>query len=87
MTDDSPGAPARNAVWLGCRDVWQQLETPALCVDLGALEYNIMHLARWARGVGVALRPHAKSHECQAIARLQRASGAIGMSTATLAEA
>ena len=87
MTDGRPGGPARNAAWLGCRDAWQQLETPALCVDLGALEYNIMHLARWARGVGVALRPHAKTHKCEAIARLQRAAGAIGMSAATLAEA
>ena len=87
MNASRPAGPARNAAWLGCRDAWQHLETPALCVDLGALEYNVEHLARWARGVGVALRPHAKAHKCQAIARLQRTAGAIGMSAATLAEA
>ena len=78
---------ARNASWLGRSDAWQQIETPALCIDLSALEYNIDHLARWARGSGVAVRPHTKTHKCQAIARLQRAAGAIGMSAATLAEA
>ncbi len=77
----------RNAAWLGRSDAWHELETPALCIDLAALEYNIDHLARWARGTGIAIRPHAKTHKCQAIARLQRAAGAIGMSAATLAEA
>lgn len=77
----------RNAPWLGHGDAWQQLQTPALCIDLGALEHNIDHLARWARGAGIAIRPHVKTHKCQAIARLQRAAGAVGMSAATLAEA
>jgi len=77
----------RNAAWLGRGDAWYELETPALCVDLVALEYNVDHLARWARGAGIAVRPHVKTHKCQAIARLQRAAGAIGMSAATLAEA
>jgi 3-hydroxy-D-aspartate aldolase len=77
----------RNCAWLGRSDAWYELETPALCIDLAALEYNIDHLARWARGTGIAVRPHVKTHKCQAIARLQRAAGAIGMSAATLAEA
>lgn len=77
----------RNAGWLGRGEAWQQLETPALCIDLAALEYNLDHLARWARGTGIALRPHVKTHKCQAIARLQRSAGAIGVSAATLAEA
>jgi 3-hydroxy-D-aspartate aldolase len=80
-------ARARNAGWLGRSDAWQELETPALCIDLAALEHNLDHLARWARGAGIALRPHVKTHKCQAIARLQRAAGAIGVSSATLAEA
>jgi 3-hydroxy-D-aspartate aldolase len=77
----------RNAAWLGRSTAWQELETPALCIDLAALEANVDHLARWARGCGIAIRPHVKTHKCQAIARLQRAAGAIGMSVATLAEA
>jgi 3-hydroxy-D-aspartate aldolase len=88
VTEGWRAAPLeRNAAWLGRSDAWQQLETPALCIDLGALEYNIDHLARWARGAGIAIRPHVKTHKCQAIARLQRAAGAVGMSAATLAEA
>ena len=82
-----PAPLERNAAWLGRSDAWQHLETPALCIDLGALEYNIDHLARWSRGAGIAIRPHVKTHKCQAIARLQRAAGAVGMSAATLAEA
>jgi D-serine deaminase-like pyridoxal phosphate-dependent protein len=78
---------ARNAAWLGRGDAWQEIETPALCIDLAALEHNIDHLARWARGAGIAVRPHVKTHKCQAIARLQRAAGAVGTSAATLAEA
>jgi 3-hydroxy-D-aspartate aldolase len=77
----------RNSAWLGRSDAWHELETPALCIDLAALEYNIDHLARWARGAAIAIRPHVKTHKCQAIARLQRAAGAVGMSAATLAEA
>ncbi len=81
------GPLERNAAWLGRSDAWQELETPALCIDLAALEYNLDHLARWARGAGIRLRPHVKTHKCQAIARLQRAAGAIGVSAATVAEA
>ena len=77
----------RNASWLGRADAWQQVDTPSLCIDLAALEYNIDHLARWSHGAGIAVRPHFKSHKCQAIARLQRAAGAVGLGAATLAEA
>lgn len=84
---DSARGLARNAAWLGRSDAWQQIDTPALCVDLVALEYNIEHLARWSRGSGIAVRPHFKSHKCQAIAKLQRAAGAVGFGAATLAEA
>jgi 3-hydroxy-D-aspartate aldolase len=88
LTEGWRAAPLeRNAAWLGRGDAWQELETPALCIDLAALEYNLDHLARWARGTGIAIRPHVKTHKCQAIARLQRAAGAVGVSAATLAEA
>lgn len=63
------------------------LDTPALCVDLDALERNIATLqARLARN-GLAARPHAKAHKCAAIARLQLAAGAIGVCTAKVSEA
>lgn len=64
-----------------------ELPTPALVVDLDQLEGNIARLADHAKAAGVALRPHAKTHKCAAIARLQVAAGALGVCVATLREA
>lgn len=63
------------------------LDTPALCVDLDRLERNITTMQRRLAGNGIAARPHAKTHKCAAIARLQIAAGAIGICTAKLSEA
>jgi D-serine deaminase-like pyridoxal phosphate-dependent protein len=60
--------------------------TPALIIDLDVLERNIAAMAAAAANWGVQLRPHAKSHKCVAIARGQIASGAAGVSCATLEE-
>jgi D-serine deaminase-like pyridoxal phosphate-dependent protein len=60
--------------------------TPALVIDLTALERNIVAMAALAAQWGVRLRPHAKSHKCAAIAGRQVAAGAIGISCATLDE-
>ena len=38
------------------------------------------------QGTGIALRPHAKTHKCPAIARMQMDAGAIGICTAKLSE-
>ncbi len=51
------------------------IDTPALVLDLDALEANIATMAELARARGVALRPHAKTHKCARIARLQLAAG------------
>jgi D-serine deaminase-like pyridoxal phosphate-dependent protein len=63
------------------------LDTPALCVDLDALERNIATMRARLAGTGVASRPHGKTHKCPAIARLQLASGSIGICAAKLSEA
>src|ERR1051326_1596268 len=63
------------------------LDTPALCVDLDALERNIAAMQAKVSAVGVATRPHAKTHKCAAIAKLQLAHGSIGISTAKVSEA
>ena len=55
------------------------VETPALVVDLDAFEHNLDLMANAARGAGIALRPHAKSHKCPDIAKAQVARGAIGI--------
>jgi len=63
------------------------LDTPALLVDRDALERNIAAMAAHARAVGVALRPHAKTHKSARIAQLQVEAGALGVCCATLGEA
>ena len=68
----------------GARD---RLNTPALIVDLDALEANIAAMAAFGRASGVALRPHAKTHKSADIARLQIAAGAVGVCCAKLGEA
>ena len=63
------------------------LNTPALLVDLDALDRNIAAMAALASFGGVALRPHAKTHKSVEIARRQIAAGAVGVCCAKLGEA
>ncbi len=64
-----------------------ELDTPALCVDLDALEANLATLQQTVTRNGIASRPHAKTHKCPAIARLQLESGSVGICTAKVSEA
>jgi D-serine deaminase-like pyridoxal phosphate-dependent protein len=64
-----------------------QVKTPALILDLDALDRNIAIMANHCAAFGVALRPHAKSHKSAEIARRIIAAGALGASCATIAEA
>jgi D-serine deaminase-like pyridoxal phosphate-dependent protein len=63
------------------------LETPALYVDLDALERNIATMQQRCRTWGVALRPHAKTHKIPEIARMQLDAGAVGLTVAKIGEA
>ena len=63
------------------------IDTPALVVDLDAMERNLAAMAAFARAHGVRLRPHAKMHKCAAIARLQMAAGAVGVCVQKTSEA
>lgn len=64
-----------------------EVVTPALVVDRGRLVANVAEMAARAESLGVALRPHAKTHKCPAVAALQREHGAAGLTVATLTEA
>ena len=75
--DDVPGIGASK---------WD-LDTPALCVDLDKLEQNLSTMKAKLARTGVATRPHAKTHKCPEIARLQLASGSIGVCAAKISEA
>jgi D-serine deaminase-like pyridoxal phosphate-dependent protein len=63
------------------------LETPALLLHLDVVERNVQHMSERARQLGVALRPHAKTHKCVELARLQLERGARGLTVSTLVEA
>lgn len=75
------GAPARPG------DPVAAIDTPALVVDLDALERNIERMAAYARAHGLRLRPHAKTHKSADIARLQLAAGAVGVCVQKVSEA
>jgi D-serine deaminase-like pyridoxal phosphate-dependent protein len=64
-----------------------QIDTPALLLDLDIMEANIAHVAARCREFGVNWRPHSKSHKTVEIARKQIAAGAIGITCAKLGEA
>jgi len=64
-----------------------KLQTPALVIDIEALERNIAAMAAHAERRRIALRPHAKTHKSAQIARRQIAAGALGICCAKLGEA
>ena len=70
----------------GCGKVYD-VETPALLLHLDVVERNVAHMAARARQLGVALRPHAKTHKCVELGRLQLEHGARGLTVSTLVEA
>ena len=65
----------------------QDLDTPALLVDLTRLERNIDRAAGAFKAAGVNWRPHAKGQKVPAIAHMEIAAGAIGITCAKLGEA
>lgn len=63
------------------------IATPALVIDLDAMERNLQRMAGFAQRQGMRLRPHAKMHKSAHIARLQMAAGAVGVCVQKLSEA
>lgn len=66
---------------------YAELDTPALIIDLDAVQTNIDEMAAVAAGRGVRLRPHVKTHKMPELARLQLAAGAAGITCAKVGEA
>ncbi len=64
-----------------------QIRTPALMLDMDAFEKNMSNLQELGNSLGIALRPHYKSHKCTAIAHMQVKNGAKGLCCAKLGEA
>jgi D-serine deaminase-like pyridoxal phosphate-dependent protein len=65
----------------------QAVPTPALLVDVAALERNLERMAVHAKAKNVALRPHTKTHKSPLLAKRQIEKGAIGVCAAKVSEA
>lgn len=65
----------------------EELETPAVLVDLDVLDQNLRKKADQARAAGVKLRPHTKTHKSIWLAKEQLKYGAAGITVAKLGEA
>jgi D-serine deaminase-like pyridoxal phosphate-dependent protein len=63
------------------------IDTPALVVDLDAMQRNLGRMAEFARKHGIRWRPHAKMHKSSAIAKLQMQAGAAGVCVQKTSEA
>jgi len=63
------------------------IETPALVIELDAMQRNLARMADFARDHKVRLRPHAKLHKSGVIAQLQMRAGAVGVCVQKLSEA
>ena len=66
---------------------FDEIDTPALVIDLDAFEFNLRTMSGLVEKAGVRLRPHAKTHKSPIIARKQMALGAVGQCCQKVGEA
>jgi D-serine deaminase-like pyridoxal phosphate-dependent protein len=65
----------------------QDIDTPALLIDLDAFEANLDQMAALLAPTGAKLRAHAKTHKSPVIAKLQMRRGAVGQCVQKVGEA
>ena len=65
----------------------EDIDTPALLIDLDVMERNIEMMARYFESIDSDLRPHYKTHKTPIIAHKQLEAGAQGITCAKLGEA
>jgi len=63
-----------------------ELETPAVTIDLDRLDANIRRVQARVAGTGRGNRPHIKTHKIPAIAKMQLDAGAVGITCQKLGE-
>jgi 3-hydroxy-D-aspartate aldolase len=68
-------------------DTLEEIDTPALIIDLDVFDSNVDRMANRLYGSKSRLRPHSKSHKCPSIARRQLDAGAIGVCCQKISEA
>jgi D-serine deaminase-like pyridoxal phosphate-dependent protein len=78
MLHDPPAEP-------GMRE--EDVDTPALLIDLDAFEHNLDTMAALLAPTGAKLRAHAKTHKSPIVALQQMRRGAIGQCVQKVAEA
>lgn len=78
MTQPPPAQP-------GMRE--DQVDTPALLIDLEAFEHNLDRMAALLAPTGTRLRAHAKTHKSPVVAHQQIRRGAIGQCVQKVSEA
>jgi 3-hydroxy-D-aspartate aldolase len=81
MTSTSRRPPARVG------DRVEDIDTPALVLELDAFERNLRTLAGSVKRRPVRVRAHAKTHKCPEIAKRQIEHGAVGMCCQKVSEA
>lgn len=65
----------------------EEVDTPALLLDLDAFERNLDRMAAAIEQTSVKIRPHSKSHKCAIIGLEQMARGAVGLCCQKVGEA
>ena len=65
----------------------QDIDTPAVIVDLKIVKENINAYQKYCNDVGITLRPHIKTHKIPALAKLQVKAGAVGITAQKISEA
>ena len=63
------------------------IDTPALVIDLDAMNRNLTRMSEFAKKHGIRWRPHAKLHKSVALAKMQIKAGAVGVCVQKTAEA
>lgn len=63
------------------------LETPSVLIDLDIMERNIAAMQARCDELGIAFRPHIKTHKIPDIARQQQEAGATGIACQKVSEA
>jgi D-serine deaminase-like pyridoxal phosphate-dependent protein len=65
----------------------KDLDTPSLVIDIDIMERNIAAMQARCDALGVAFRPHIKTHKTPEIARMQIDAGAVGIACQKVTEA
>lgn len=65
----------------------EDLETPSVLIDLDRMKHNIVRMQALCDDLGLAFRPHVKTHKIPEIARMQIEAGAVGIACQKLTEA